>query len=257
MTPYYWTRPIFWLLFIGLISFWYFSYLPIWVAIFFGLSYATFLAWAAFHMNANFFTTSIIQGKPHKKGIALTFDDGPHSEHTKEVLAVLEKHNAKATFFLIGENVKSNNDLVLLIAKQGHLIANHSTTHAKWIDFNNTSQWKTEIEETRSIIKSSIGKSPNWFRPPYGVTTPNIDKAIKNTGVKSIGWSVRSLDTLNNNVSEIVQRATTNLKDGSIVLFHDNLPWSAQVLDEFLIKANSMNLNIVPLNELIDEKAYD
>ena len=82
-------------------------------------------------------------------------------------------------------------------------------------------------------------------------------KAITGANLLSIGWNIRSLDTMNNNVLDIVERSTRNLQNGCIVLFHDNLEWSGRVLEEFLVRANKMGLEIVPISDLIDERAYE
>lgn len=257
MSPYNWLRPTYWVGFLAAIALGYYHIIPIWIAPLWFISYTLFLAWSVFHMEVNLFTKSVVAGKANQQGIALTFDDGPHPEHTEKVLEILKKHQAVGTFFAIGNNIKEHPELARKIHAEGHVLGNHSTSHAKWIDLNKKKDWIKEIETTNKIINAEIGQKPRFFRPPYGVTTPHLNLAIKATGVRCIGWNVRSLDTLTNNVSEIVGRSTKNLKNGSIVLFHDNLPWSAQVLDEFLVEAKKKNLKVVSLSNLIEEQAYE
>ncbi|MBD79170.1 MAG: polysaccharide deacetylase [Crocinitomicaceae bacterium] len=229
---------------------------PFWVIIpilIFGL----YVTYNSFHIEQNFFLESIVSGKPKKKGIAITFDDGPNNTITPKVLALLDKYNAKASFFCIGKNAEEYKEILQQIDRAGHTIGSHSFSHDKWIDFLFTKKWINEIELANNTIESIIGKRPRFFRPPYGVTTYHLAKAIKRTKMLSIGWNIRSLDTMNNNVLEIVNRSTENLKDGCIVLFHDNLDWSCDVLEEFLIRTQKLGLQVVPLPELIEEKAYE
>jgi peptidoglycan/xylan/chitin deacetylase (PgdA/CDA1 family) len=257
MTTYQWVRPLFWVLFLGLFGLWFTEHVPLWASIFLGLAYLIFLAWAAFHIEANFFTHSICKGVAGERAIALTFDDGPHPKHTQEVLDVLKKHDIKATFFVVGEKAHTHSDVIIEIDKAGHTLGGHSYTHAKWIDFSSAQQWESEIRKTQETLKAELGKSPRFFRPPYGVTTPHLHKALKRTKVLSIGWNARSLDTLKGDVNAIVNRVCKELEGGSIVLFHDNLEYSAEVLDAFLVRVQTLNLKVIPLEDLIEEDAYE
>lgn len=229
---------------------WFWGLIPV-------LLFGMYVAYNAFHLEQQFFLKSIIKGESGKKGIAITFDDGPNAKITPQVLKILEKHNVKATFFCIGNSIEENPNIVKSLNDSGHIIGSHSYSHRKWIDFNSTKKWIEEIEKTNSIIKNVIGKYPRFFRPPYGVSTSHLANAIKKTEMVSIGWNIRSLDTMDNNVLEIVERSTNKLKDGCIVLFHDNLDWSCEVLEKFLVRVEKMNLEVVPLTNLISEKAYE
>jgi len=231
-----------------------FSYLWVTIPI---ILFVMYVAYNAFHLEQNFFLKSITQGVKGKKGIAITFDDGPNEKITPQVLAILEKHKVKATFFCIGNEVEKHPEIVKHLDAAGHTIGSHSYSHAKWIDFNTTKKWVEEIDKTNDVIHNVIGKTTRYFRPPYGVSTSHLANAIKRTKMLSIGWNIRSLDTMDNNVLEIVERSTHNLKDGCIVLFHDNFDWSCEVLEEFLVRVKKMNMEIVPLSNLIEEKAYE
>ncbi|MEZ0180829.1 polysaccharide deacetylase family protein [Flavobacterium oncorhynchi] len=189
------------------------------------------------------------------KKIALTFDDGP-SEFTLEVLALLKKYNAKATFFCIGKNVETHPEIVKQIIAEGHLVGNHSYSHSKFFDFYNAKQIKEEIEKTDSLLEKYTLKKINFFRPPYGVTTPSIRRALKITGHKTIGWNIRSLDGGTTNVELIFNRIIKRVSPGGIVLLHDTGSHSVIVLEQFLQFLQQNNYQVVPIEELLNLKAY-
>ncbi|MGB0402855.1 MAG: polysaccharide deacetylase family protein [Salibacteraceae bacterium] len=256
MTPYKWSRILFLTIFLLSGGLWHFGYLHFSVLIVLPAAYLIFLSWAVFQIERNLFLTSI-NYSDSSPAISITFDDGPNPDHTPQILETLKKHNVKAAFFCIGKNVESHPELAKRIFDEGHILANHSYSHDKWIDFNNKMGWLDEMNQSNKAIKTICGKTPRYFRPPYGITTPHLRKALLSSSMMSIGWNVRSLDTLNNNVSEIIERCMNQLKKGSIVLFHDNLSWSAEVLDKFLIEAKNQKFEVQRLDELINKKAYD
>ena len=128
-----------------------------------------------------------------EKKISLTFDDGP-GIYTLEILDLLKKYNVKATFFCIGKNIEMYPEIIKQIIDEGHLIGNHSYGHSPFFDFYNAKKIIEEIQKTDTLLEKLTSKKINFFRPPYGVTTPSIRRAIKITGHKVIGWNIRSLD---------------------------------------------------------------
>ncbi|MCK4662757.1 MAG: polysaccharide deacetylase family protein [Bacteroidales bacterium] len=216
-------------------------------------SFCLFLG--AYFIKFNFYLKSINSVKTDKKEIAITFDDGPNREITPKVLELLAKHNIKASFFCIGTNIEKNKDIILEIEKQGHIIGNHSYSHYFLFDLFSTKKMSKELSNTNKQIEDITGKTPVFFRPPYGVTNPNLNKAIKKNNLISIGWSIRSLDTVKRK-EQILDRVKKRLKNGDIILFHDNDIKIIAVLEnlfEFLIKNG---YRIVNLDELLKIKAY-
>ncbi|TEB41353.1 polysaccharide deacetylase family protein, partial [Flavobacterium circumlabens] len=128
-----------------------------------------------------------------EKKIALTFDDGP-GPFTVEVLELLKKYNANATFFCIGKNIENHPEIVKQIIEEGHLVGNHSYSHSKFFDFYNAAAITKELQKTDSLLEKFTPGKVKFFRPPYGVTTPSIRRALKITGHQVIGWNIRSLD---------------------------------------------------------------
>jgi peptidoglycan/xylan/chitin deacetylase (PgdA/CDA1 family) len=167
-----------------------------------------------------------------EKTLYLTFDDGPTPEITEWVLACLNKHQAKATFFCIGENIEQHPEIFQNIVINGHAIGNHTFSHLKG--------WKTKtkdyVENTRlcdRILKIQIQKSEianqkssiiNLFRPPYGRMKPKQAKLLIDDGFQIVMWSILSVDW-DKNVAETqcYNNVINNAISGDIVVFHDSI----------------------------------
>ncbi|MFH7011547.1 polysaccharide deacetylase family protein [Flavobacterium sp. FlaQc-52] len=190
------------------------------------------------------------------KKIALTFDDGP-SSYTVEILALLKKYNAKATFFCIGKNIETHPEILQQIIAEGHLIANHSYSHSPFFDFYNAKKIAAEIQRTDALLEKFTSKKINFFRPPYGVTTPSIRRALQVTGHKVIGWNIRSLDGGTKNRELIYNRIIKRVSPGGIVLLHDTAPHSVLVLEQFLQFLQQNKYTVISTEELLNLKAYE
>lgn len=190
-----------------------------------------------------------------EKKIAITFDDGP-SVYTLEVLQLLKKYNAKATFFCIGKNIETYPEILKQIIDDGHLVGNHSYSHSKFFDFYNQDKIRKEIIKTDQLLEQFTPGKINFFRPPYGVTTPSIRRALKVTGHKTIGWNIRSLDGGTKNQELILNRIIKRVSPGGIVLLHDTGAHSVLVLEQFLQFLQQNNYQVVSIEELLNLKAY-
>ena len=208
------------------ISFW---YLIIWIKLF-----AIIQFFGAYFIGLNFHLTSINHINTSDKKVLLTFDDGPHA-NTVKVLDVLKKYNIKSIFFIIGKNTQGNEAILKQIVSDEHQIGNHSFSHHNWIDLWSTKNVTDDFESCQKLIKQYQPQS-KLFRPPYGVTNPNISRAIKTLQLQSIGWNVRSYDTSIKDVKKIKQRVISQLKPGAIILLHDRLDFMPELL-EILIPA--------------------
>lgn len=191
-----------------------------------------------------------------EKKIALTFDDGPN-EMTVLVLDVLKKYNAKATFFCIGKNIETHTNILKKTIEEGHTIGNHSYSHSPFFDFYRKNEVIAEIEKTDALIESVLGKKTTLFRPPYGVTNPSIRKALVVTMHKTIGWNIRSLDGIIKKEDFLLDRIIKRIKPGGIVLLHDTSIQTVHVLEQLLSFSQKNNYNVVPLEELLNIKAYE
>ena len=160
-----------------------------------------------------------------EKKIYLTFDDGPIPEITEWVLEELKKHNVKATFFCIGDNIAKHPDIFKKVINEGHAIGNHT--------FNHLNGWKTttemyleNFERCEKTIQQFAINNPNSkiFRPPYGKIKRAQAKAIQQLGYKIIMWDVLSVD-FDSNLSQekCLENVLSNVRSGSIIVFHDSI----------------------------------
>ncbi len=145
--------------------------------LFFG---ATFIRW-------NFFISARHQGDRNSKQLALTFDDGP-AKHTEDILDILKAESVPAAFFSIGRRAEAAPDIVRRWHEEGHLISNHSYAHSFHFDWQSRTKMVAEIERTNATIKAITGVAPRFFRPPYGVTNPELSHAVTLTSMHTIGW---------------------------------------------------------------------
>jgi peptidoglycan-N-acetylglucosamine deacetylase len=154
------------------------------------------------------------------KQIALTFDDGPNDPHTLNLLEVLAKHNVRATFFLIGRYVHQRPDIAREIAKQGHVIGNHTFTHPLLI-FHGGASVRKEILECRQAITDAVGEHSNLFRPPWGARRPAVIRIVRQLGLEPIMWNVTGYDWDAPSADYIYEKVNPKIRGGDVVLLHD------------------------------------
>ncbi|RKS00794.1 MULTISPECIES: polysaccharide deacetylase family protein [unclassified Flavobacterium] len=161
----------------------------------------------------------------NEKKIYLTFDDGPIPEVTEWTLAQLKKHNAKATFFCIGDNIQKHPEIFQKVIENGHAIGNHTFNHLKG--------WETSLEDYIENTKKCSETITNCqlntehcqlFRPPYGKIKPSQAKALRKLGYKIIMWDIISMD-FDQTISpeECLNNVLKNIESGSIIVFHDSV----------------------------------
>lgn len=202
----------------------------------------------------NFYLRSYSRGNNIKK-IALTFDDGPAAE-TEAILDVLKEQQVPATFFIIGLLGKKYPSVLNRMDAEGHVIGNHSYYHSFNFDWKSAKYMTKELNDTNEAIKTAIGKSPKLFRPPYGVTNPNLARAVNRTGMYSIGWNIRSFDTTAKTHHKLLKKLNAKLKGGNIILLHDSMTITREILTEFIINAREMGYTFVRVDNLLDIEPY-
>jgi peptidoglycan/xylan/chitin deacetylase (PgdA/CDA1 family) len=221
------------------------------------LVWVTLAAIGSFHIRWNYFLKAKHSNYSEKgNNIAITFDDGPHPEFTPKVLRLLEKHQVKATFFLIGNQVEKHPEIVSKIINQGHTIGNHTYSHTNNFGFLKTEEVISDLKKSTDLIADLFQKKLNLFRPAFGVTNPRIAKAVKELNLEVIGWSVRSLDTTKDSKEIILNRITKNIKKGDVVLLHDTSQKTLEVLEQLLQFMETKKLKSVTIDQLFNCKAY-
>lgn len=213
--------------------------------------------WGSSKIHSNFHIQALCQADTNSKEIAITFDDGPHKEFTPAILDVLKNYSAPATFFVIGKNIPGNEDLLKRIEKEGHLIGNHTFSHSFFIDMKSKKAFIDELNKTMELVFKITGRQIRLFRPPYGVTTPNLAGASNELNYSVIGWNIRSMDTTNDTEEIIAERVKKQIKPGAVILFHDTSAKTVNVLKQTLNFAKENGFKIVSVESLLKVKAYE
>lgn len=218
--------------------------LPFWILLLISFIYLHFLVVGAAVIRFNIFVKSLnaVSEFPafneintaNDKRLCLTFDDGIHPIHTVKCLDLLRAQNVRAHFFVIGKNISGNESILKRMHDEGHVIGNHSFQHSWHFDLLGSKAMQAEIEQTNQLICSILGQSPRLFRPPYGVTNPNLARAIRKTGMISMGWNLRSFDTVAKNRNELLQRLIKKTRPNSLILLHDRCEVTLQVLTDYI-----------------------
>lgn len=200
----------------------------------------------------------IKKGNDEEKVVALTFDDGPDEDFTPQVLDILKKNDVKATFFVVGEKVEYNSDLLKREFEEGHEIGNHTFTHIN-VAKRSYDEIYNEVNKTQAAIKKVIGIEPKLFRPPYRAISRNMCDIIKNKDMNIVLWSnLDPRDWSNPGVYYIVNTIETKVKNGNIILLHDynNLRNSKsqtiQALDSIIPMLKEKGYKFVTVSQLIE-----
>jgi peptidoglycan/xylan/chitin deacetylase (PgdA/CDA1 family) len=175
-----------------------------------------------------------------EKEVWLTIDDGPFAEDTGAMLALLERHRARATFFLEGQRVAAAPSLVRSMAEAGHTIGNHSQNHrVAWFWAVGPGKARREISECNAAL-NAIGVRPVGFRAPVGMANFFVHRAVRQAGLPLIGWSARGFDGLDGPAEKVMARLRPQIRPGAIILLHqrqgrsDGKPRNAAILSMLL-----------------------
>ena len=184
---------------------------------------AALATWAGFH---TMWPTSQVYGRTFiglprgSRKLALTYDDGPNDPYTWRLLEILERHRAKATFFLIGRFVEQKPEIARAVAAAGHAIGNHSWDHPNFI-FSPADEVRQQLERTQQAIFDATGVTPKLFRPPFGGRRPATLRLARAVGLEPVMWNVSCYDWKPITTDEIVRHAQRQLRGGDVILLHD------------------------------------
>ena len=228
------------------------------------LSITVFMVWASASIRSGVYVRAFCREKTDRKVVYLTFDDGPHPPETERVLDVLRERGARATFFLIGSKVSGNEAVLRRMLEEGHALGLHTYSHAGTFPLLSFDKMLADVNEGKRAVESVAGKKISLFRPPFGVTNPTIAKVIRTLGLQTVGWDVRSFDTMFCKSSEhsckssehsckqsghsckqsehsckqsghdwyvpVVERIMKQVRPGSVILLHDRLDGASDLL---------------------------
>lgn len=179
--------------------------------------------------------------------VALTFDDGPNSEHTKTLLDGLKKRGVKASFFLMGKNIEGNEDLVKRMHDEGHLIGNHTFDHVQ-LNKLSDAQACDQITKTSNRIYEITGEYTTFIRPPFGEWKKDLDCVVTMIPVL---WDIDPLDWKTDNVDQVVSRVEKDVEDGDIILLHDNYASSVKAALRIVDDLSKQGYRFVTADELL------
>lgn len=182
-----------------------------------------------------------------KKEIALTFDDGPHSIYTVQLLDGLRKRGVHASFFLIGDSIEGKEDIVRTMKEDGHLIGNHSQTHTQ-LTTEEVAAACDEIDRTNRTIYEVTGEMPTYIRPPFGAWSEELECMVPMTVVL---WTIDPLDWKSQSKWQIVGHILKNAEDGDIILLHDVYEASVEAALEVVDTLTKQGYNFVTVDEVL------
>lgn len=205
------------------------------------------------------FADVIEAAEPGRNVIALTFDDGPDDTTTPMVLSLLERHQAKATFFVIGRKAEASPHLIRAIVDAGHELGLHGYSHSRLTAFRDERYIERDLLRAKEVLAAYAPNPIRWFRPPIGHVTLRIGRVAKRLGLKIVCWTVRGLDGLPGAVPEkVARRVRYGLNDGGIVALHEayerisGTPAGVLALEGILLEIRARGWRAVTLTELLE-----
>lgn len=194
-------------------------------------------------------------GNAREKNIYLTFDCGYENGNTTNILKALKKHNAKATFFVVGHFLETSPDLVKQMLEEGHTVGNHTYHHPDMSSISSMDSFKKEMEDNAALYQQITGKEMSkYYRPPQGkYSTINL-KMAQELGYHTFFWSLAYVDWYEDKQpshEEAFTKLTGRIHPGAIVLLHNTSKTNGEILDELLTKWEDMGYTFKPLSDLI------
>ncbi|WP_283137395.1 polysaccharide deacetylase family protein [Rhizohabitans arisaemae] len=187
------------------------------------------------------------------KCIALTFDDGP-GKYTNLLLTMLAKHQARATFFVVGANVvESPRGLLLRMVREGHELANHTWDHPSLPSLPPLAL-RSQLRRTQEVVMSLSGVRMTLMRPPYGATDARVAAEARRQGLAEVMWSIDTMDWRDRDSSLVARRTLRNPKPGAIVLYHDIHPTTIYAIPRILQGLERQGFTFVTVSELYGER---
>jgi len=179
------------------------------------------LWWGTLKADSRVFSPVLRRLCTRDRQVWLTIDDGPSTD-TASMLDLLDRHRARATFFVVGERAATHAELVREIVRRGHTLGNHSQTHPQaWFWALGPRRMREQIAHGQATLQSITGHAPRWFRAVVGMANPFVAAPLREQGLARVAWSARGFDALAADPSSVVARIERGLAPGAIVLLHE------------------------------------
>lgn len=193
-------------------------------------------------------------GNTDEKVLYLTFDAGYENGHTEAILDTLKQHDVKAAFFLVGNYVNRNSDLVRRMVEEGHIVGNHTMSHPNMSAIADKEAFRAELEGLETLFQDVTGKElPKYYRPPRGVYSEQNLQMAKDLGYKTVFWSLAYADWDNDNQpaeDAAIQRLLSRTHNGAVILLHSTSKTNALILDRLLTKWEEMGYRFETIDKL-------
>ena len=197
-------------------------------------------------------------GGAGEKVLYLTFDAGYENGCTEKILDTLKAHQVSAAFFLVGNYIEKNADLVRRMAEEGHIVANHTMHHYDMSKLSDRDAFCKELTDLENLYRETTGQEmPKYYRPPQGIYSEENLKMAQELGYKTVFWSLAYVDW-NNDAQPTAEEAFAKLlprtHNGAVVLLHSTSKTNAEILDQLLTKWEEQGYRFGTLQELFTDK---
>lgn len=197
---------------------------------------------------------SVYLGDTSKKTVYLTFDAGYENGCTEKILDILKKHNVPAAFFLVGNYMEQNPDLVRRMVNEGHIVGNHTMHHYNMEKISDPAAFAKELQGLEKLFLDITGKElPKYYRPPQGTYSVENLKNAKELGYKTVFWSLAYVDWNNDNQptkEQAFAKLLPRIHNGAVILLHSTSKTNAEILDELLTKWKAMGYSFATVDAL-------
>lgn len=210
---------------------------------------------------SQFFGRTFIGADNDSRQLALTFDDGPNDPWTPRLLEVLDRHQVRATFFLIGRYVAQRPEIARQVAAAGHVIGNHTWDHPNLI-FVRPREVEGQIRRCAQALEQAIGPHSDLFRPPFGGRTPLALRAVRRCGLVPVLWSVSGWDWEAKSAAEVENKVLGSVEGGEVILLHDgghrylgvDRSFTVTAVDGIIRRCRDQGFTFVTVPEMMEGK---
>jgi peptidoglycan/xylan/chitin deacetylase (PgdA/CDA1 family) len=201
--------------------------------------------------------------QPGSRKLALTYDDGPNDPDTLRLMEVLDRHDVKATFFVLGRFVQQKPEIVRALVAAGHVIGNHTWDHPLLI-FASGSELRRQVQQTQSAVFDACGVTPSLFRPPFGGRRPGTLSTVRELGLTPVMWNVTCFDWKPTSADKVLAHAQKQIRGGDVILMHDgdqlamgaDRSHSVAATDRFIAGCKSQGYEFVTVPEMMSDSQH-